>query len=258
MKKLMIAAAVSALSAGVFAGACDDTTVEVCRAWDVSMKLKSFGPKKTTCKSSSECEDVKSNGYYLDDASHKIKGYLWICDYACGNDFNVVLWDDKNNKVIIPVAYEAVNFDEVYVYGKKATKVAGTISFAGADLQGNDTIDVVASGMKGKLVRGKDEEDCYIKSLSGYVAGKLAWIPPTSTTGGSKGGLCEEPVEPEECPIEAVILDYCSACCFDSWCDVEDAAPEMLPTVGTWKMKYNKNVSKGKKAISQLVPGYAL
>ena len=228
MKKLMIAAAVSALSAGVFAGACDDTTVEVCRAWDVSMKLKSFGPKKTTCKSSSACEDVKSNGYYLDDASRKIKGYLWICDYACGNDFNVVLWDDKNNKVIIPVAYEAVNFDEVYVYGKKATKVAGTIAFAGADLQGNDTIDVVASGMKGKLVRG------------------------------SKCGLCEEPVEPEECLIEAVILDYCSACCFDSWCDVEDAAPEMLPTVGTWKMKYNKNVSKGKKPISQLVPGYAL
>ena len=259
MKKLMIAAAISALTAGVFAGACDDTEVQVCRAWDVSMKLKSFGPKKTTCKGTSACEDVKTTGYYLDDASRTIKGYLWICEYECGKAFNVVLWDSKNKKVIIPVAYEAVEFaNEVWVYGKKATKVAGTLEFAGSDLFGNETIDVVASGLNGKLVRGTAEEDCYIKSLSGYVAGNLAWIHPSTSTGGSSGGLCEEPVDPEECPSDANILEYCDACCFDGWCEVENAAPDMLPTVGTWKMKYNKTVSKGKKSISQLVPAYAL
>jgi len=255
MKKLMIAAAVAALATGVFADACEDSPTS-CRAWDVSMKLKSFGPKKTTCKS--ECDE---KAFYLDDASRKIKGYLWICEYECGKSFNVVLWDEKNKQVIIPVSYDAVDFEEVYVYGKKATKVAGTLVFDGADLDGNSTIAVTASGLNGKFVRGTQDDDCYVKSLSGYVAGALAYIPPTlKTTGGSKGGLCDDGEAPVVCEDGDVkILTYCEACCFTSWCDEDlNSADDMLPTVGTWKMKYNKNVSKGKKSITQLVPAYAL
>ena len=259
----MIGAAVAAMTVGAFAGACSDPEeVSVCRAWDVSMSLKSFGPKKTTCKIAAEsaCDDpTVESVYYLDNANRKIKGYLWICEYECGKAFNVVLWDSKNDKVIIPVSYEAVDFEDVFVYGKKATKVAGTLQFVGTDLEGNDTIEVTASGLNGKMVRGKEDTDCYVKSLSGYVAGKLAFIPPTvKTKGGSKGGLCEDPVEPEPCEEGNVkILPLCDACCFEGWCDAEDAE-SMLPTVGTWKMKYNKKVSKGNKAISSLVPQYAL
>ena len=262
MKKLMIAAAVAAMTAGAFADACSETpAAEVCRAWDVSMSLKSFGPKKTTCKIEGDvCDDPEvSTVYYLDNVTRKIQGYLWVCEYECGKDFNVCLWDKKNGLAIIPVAYDAVAFDEVYVYGKKADKVAGTLAFAGTDLLGNDTIDVTASGVNGKMVRGYEDTDCYVKSLSGYVAGKLAYIPPTAVTiAGSKGGLCEDPEDVVICEeYTAKILPLCDACCFEGWCDAEDADP-MLPTVGTWKMKYNKSVSKGNKAISQLVPAYAL
>lgn len=237
MKKLMIAAAVAALTVGAFADACSDPDVfEVCRAWDVSMSLKSFGPKKTTCKIQGDvCDDPEvSTVYYLDNVTRKIQGYLWVCEYECGKDFNVCLWDKKNSLAIIPVAYDAVAFDEVYVYGKKADKVAGTLSFVGADLLGNDTIDVTASGVNGKMVRGYEDTDCYVKSLSGYVAGKLAYIPPTSVTiGGSKGGLCEDPEPVVVCEeYTAKILPLCDACCFEGWCDAEDADP-MLPTVGT-------------------------
>jgi len=263
MKKLMIGAAVAAMTVGAFAAACvDPEEAAVCRAWDVSMSLKSFGPKKTSCtiKAESACDDdSKEVVYYLDNATRKIKGYLWICEYECGKDFNVVLWDKKHDKVIIPVAYDAVSFDEVFVYGKKATKVAGTLAFAGTDLAGNETIDVTASGVNGKMVRGKEDTDCYVKSLSGYVAGKLAYIPAEGkSSGGSKGGLCEDPVEPEPCEeTTAKILPLCDACCFEGWCDAEDAE-SMLPTVGTWKMKYNKSVSKGNKTIASIVPAYAL
>lgn len=263
MKKIMIAAAVAAMTAGAFAGACDDPEVVLgCKAWDVKMSLKTLGPKKITCKVAAEsaCDDpTTSVAYYLDNVTRKAKGYLWICEYECGKDYNVVLWDEKNKKALIPLAYEAVNFDEVYVYGKKATTVAGTIQFTGADLDGADAIDVTASGVNGKLVRGSAEEDCYIKSLSGYAAGKIAYIKPASrTVGGSKGGLCEEPVIEEVCDeYLAKILPLCDACCFDGWCDADDAE-DMVPAVGTWSMKYNKKVSKGKTPMSKLAPAYAL
>ena len=259
MKKLMIGAAVAALTVGAFADACSDSP-NVCRAWDISMSLKSFTPKKTTCKGAdaSVCDDA-STIYYLDKGSRKIKGYLWVCEYECGKDFNIVLWDSKHEKVIIPVAYDAVAADDIWAYGKKADKVAGTLTIEGANLAGEDTIAVKASGVSGKMVRGKADEDCYIKSLSGHVTGDLAWYAPNVRGRVSRGGLCEEPVV-EECEeVTVKILTLCDACCFTNWCDddVTDA-PEMLPTVGTWKMKYNKKVSKGDRPISSLVPAYAL
>ena len=251
----MIGAAVAAMTVGAFADACSDVD-PTCRAWDVSMSLKTFGPKKTSCRVS-ECDD-KSTVYYLDNATRKIKGYLWICEYECAKPFNVVLWDKKNAMAIIPVAYEAVDFTEVYVYGKKANKVAGTLEFVGQDLAGNDTIEVTASGLNGKMVRGSQDSDCYVKSLSGYVAGKLAYIPPADKVVSKKAGLCEDP-EPVVCEeYAAKILPLCDACCFEDWCSVDNDADALLPTVGTWKMKYNKSVSKGNKAISALVPAYAL
>ncbi len=265
MKKLMIAAAVAAMTAGAFADACSDPEeVSLCRAWDVNMSLKSLCPKKTTCKVAAEspCDDPTSDVvYYLDNCTRKIKGYLWVCEYECGKEFNVCLWDSKNKIAIIPVTYDAVNFDEVYVYGKKANKVAGTITFEGADLEGNDTIAVTASGLNGKMVRGAADDDCYVKSLSGYATGLLAYLKPGAKTvvTSSKGGLCDDPEEVVEVCDEylAKILPLCDACCFEGWCEADDAE-DMLPTVGTWSMKYNKKVSKGNKTISSLVPAYAL
>ena len=259
MKKLMICAAVAALSVGAFAEACSDVA-DVCRAWDISMSLKSFKAKKTSCKASDAtvCDDA-SDIYYLDNGSRKIKGYLWVCEYECGKAFNIVLWDSKHKKVVIPVSYDAVEADDIWAYGKKATKVAGTLVIEGTNLEGEDTIAVTASGVSGKMVRGKADEDCYVKSLSGHVTGNLAWYEPTVRGKVSKGGLCEEPVEEVCADTTAKILSLCDACCFTNWCDEDvQEAPEMLPTVGTWKMKYNKSVSKGNKTIAQLVPAYAL
>jgi hypothetical protein len=258
MKKLIIGAAVAAMAVGAFAAVCEDGPAR-CYAWDVKMSLKSLQTKKIKCTPTADsCSD--DTVYYMDNVTRKLEGYLWQCEYSC-DTFNVALWDKKNKLAVI--AYSAdpqtATADPVVIYGKKATKVAGTIAFAGTDAVGEDGIDVLASGINGKMVRGTQDDDCYIKSLSGHAAGKLAYLRPASVTvsSGSRG-LCEDPT-PIVCEeFYGKLLNFCDACCFTSWCDVDDWT-EMVPAVGTWSMKYNKKVSAGKKgSIGNLIPNYAL
>ena len=271
MKKLMIAAATAAMVGGAFASPCvdPDEPVAQCRAWDLKMTLKSLGPKKASCvtKAENPCEDdVKGMVYFMDNVTRKLTGYLWICDYTCGSDANIVLWDAKNKVAPIAFTEEAISLENLVAYGKKATKVAGMIEFAGDDSGAGvyareQALEVVAAGVNGKMVRGVDDEDCYVKSLSGNACGLITFIPPAAKVyvNSTKGGLCVDPEEEIEiCDEYGVkLLPFCEACCFEGWCDVDDWT-EMVPAVGTWSMKYNKKVSKGDKTIRQLAPAYAL
>lgn len=258
-------AAAAMLSFGGFSASCYDLETSVCRAWDVKLTLKTLAPSKIKCveAANSVCEDsTTTTAYYMDDAKRTLKGYLWICDYACDDEpvFNCVLWDEKNKCSVIAYSAEpqTVSASEVYAYGKKADKIAGTIEFTGLDAFGEDAINVTASGIKGKFSRGRTSEDGYIKSLTGYACGTLKYVKPDSVVVYSTGSLCEEPAVLEACDCEnAKLIPFCEACCFTSWCDAEEA-PDMVPAVGTWSMKYNKKVSTGKKSMRELVPGYAL
>ena len=262
MKKLMIGAAVAAITVGAFAGACDET-VKACAAWDVKFNLKTLTPKKTNC-GKDVCGEDLGTVYYLDSASRKIEGYLWACEYDCAesSDYNVTLWDKKNKKAVI--AYDpsapqqiAVPGDDILVYGKKATKVAGTFEFAGTDDVGDDAFEVTAAGINGKF--HKDSDKCYIKSLSGYAAGKVKLYLPSVTAKGKAGTLCDDPEPCEEPELNIRVALFCDACCWSTWCDDTYAYEESLvPAAGTWSMKYNKKVSKGTKSMSALVPAYAL
>ena len=263
MKKLIIGAAVATIATGAFAAACSE--VKDCAAWDVKFNLKTLTPKKTNCGKDA-CGESLGSVYYLDSTSRKIEGYMWACDYDCeeSSDYFITLWDKKNKKAV--VAYSAadpqtvpVPGDDILVYGKKATKVAGTFVFEGLmDDVGDEAFNITAAGINGKFQKG---DKCYIKSLSGYAAGKVKlYLPNAKTAKASKGTLCEDPEEPIECE-EAVIraATFCTACCWETWCNEEYAYDETLvPAAGTWSMKYNKKVSKGTKSMSQLVPSYAL
>lgn len=280
MKKLMIGAAVAAIAMGASAGACSQGS-DGCIAWDVSMSLKSITPKKVACLASQDPSDPCAETdpvYYMDNITRKIKGYLWVCDYTCSSDMGLVLWDAKSK---IPVVIyrpidasdaQTANFDYVYVYGKKANKVAGTIQFAGE--MNNPTkddptavvgIDVTASGINGKFQRGKADDDCYVKSLSGYAAGMIhcATKQETVKTEKIKGGLCDDPIDSvkiicEETP--GVVFLWCDACCFDSYCEDPSILESITdaPATGTWSMKYNKSLSKGHTPITSKIPSYAL
>jgi hypothetical protein len=263
MKKLMIGAAVAAITVGAFAATCSETTTE-CAAWDLKFNLKTLTPKKTNCGKDA-CGESLGSVYYLDNTSRKIEGYMWACEYDCeeSDEYFVTLWDKKNKKAVVAYSADAqavpVPVDDLLVYGKKANKVAGTFVFEGlVDDVGDEAFNMTAAAVNGKFQKG---DKCYIKSLSGYAAGKVKlYLPTVKAAGGSKGTLCEDPVEPEPC--EDVLLraaTFCGACCWETWCDEEyDYGETLVPAAGTWSMKYNKKVSKGTKSMSALVPQYAL
>ena len=261
MKKLMIGAAIAAMAAGAYADACSDPEeVAKCYAWDVKMTLKTLGPKKLKCTYSGECSDTKGMVYYMDNVTRKLAGYFWLCEYSC-DSLNVTLWDAKNKKAVVAYSDDPQTADAsaLVVYGKKATKVAGAIEIEGVDDVGNDGLAATAAGINGKMVRGTQNDDCYVKSLSGYVAGKIAYIRPGSVTVTRVTSLCEEVVEEEDCSTLAKLIPFCDACCFEGWCTDDYDWDDLVPATGTWSMKYNKKVSAGKKGtIRGLVPGYAL
>ena len=269
MKKLMIGAAVAAITVGAFADICNEGKVG-CIAWDVKMNLKSITPKKLACTNKADPCDEGEPVYYMDNITRKIKGYLWICDYACGEDMNLVLWDTKKIPLVIwrgTGEEQKVNFDNVYVYGKKANKVAGTINFAGEmdNENGTEGINVTAAGVNGKFVRGISDDDCYVKSLSGHAAGTIncAVVEQTVKVKKEQGNLCEDPIDEREVICDEIpgsVFTWCDACCFDGYCD-EDASLvqiDQAPAVGTWSMKYNKKLSKGHTPITSFIPSYAL
>ncbi len=264
MKKLMIGAAVVALATGAFAS-CSDA-VGKCVAWDLSLNLKSLDAKKLSCKS--VCGD-KSTLYYLDNATRKLKGFLWACDYSCdsGEPLFVVLWDSKKKIPVIPAppvgvydfATVDVTFADWLVYGKKASKVAGEFKLL------SDDIDVDVAGLNGSIKTGCN--DCYIKSLSGQAAGKINVGAKYGIVETTPGGLCGDHVVEvcEDDDAEILYVTLCEICCgFNGWCDDGAVLPlsdldNMVPAYGSWKMKYNKKMSNTEqKAIWNYVPGYAL
>ena len=266
MKKIMIAAALAAMTVGAFADACSDAPdLTQCRAWDLTLKLKTVCPKKAKCGKDA-CGENVGDVYFLEKCTRSLKGYLWVCDYTCAEPFNIVLWDKKNKRGVIVYdpsgaqTIEANSENPFIVYGKKAKYVAGALDISGNDITGEEAINVVAAGVGGKLSRNDDSEGCYIKSLSGYAAGKLAFIKKADFGSTTVSTLCGEEVIESECD-ELVVkgLDLCGACCWTTWCsDDSEEADVMQPACGTWKMKYNKKVSKGTKSMASLVPAYAL
>lgn len=276
MKKLIIGAAVAAISIGAFAS-CDDNSAD-CVAWDLSLSLKSLDAKKLSCKNT--CGD-KGTVYYLDNGTRKLKGYVWVCGDPCSDDsVYVVLWDTKKKIPVIAapprgnyadLATFTVGWQDFIIYGKKGNKVAGSFDIVDPD---GENINVKASGLNGSLKLGCS--DCYVKSLSGQAAGDIAlgnkWTYIEDT---SVGGLCgDKPVVTCDDPValDVYYLTLCDVCCgFEGWCNeigndqgdiktVESDLNGMVPAYGSWKIKYNKKMSKNSnvKSIWDYIPGYAL
>ena len=258
----------AAIASLAFAGYADCNTcgtepTPVCRAWTIELNLQTLGAKKTTCKTSGAnlCDTTgaqSSNIFYLDDQTRKLKGLIWVCEYQCSDtpQFNCVIWDSTYKCSIIsydPEAVQQVSASDLYVYGKKGNRVVGTFELAGKDSSGEDALAVVASGIKGYLARPIDGTDCFIKSLSGTVAGKIKYIKPYSLQSTSNL-CCGYETTTEE--FVAKLFPFCSVCAATSWCEADDA-PDMVPCVGTWKMKYNGKIAFGTKSVAELVPSYA-
>ena len=262
MKKLCIMTAIAGMCSSMFAGPCSEVyETPRCYLWDVTMTLKTTAPKAAKCGTtrSSVCYDeVAEPTYYLDSTTRKIKGYIWSCEYSC-EEWNIVLWDEKNKVALIPLDVDGTNqttvaAEDALVYGKKANKACASFAIS------SDAIEVMACGMNGKLTR-KDGNDCYVKSLSGVVCGNIAYVKANTfkTVVSRSNSLCKDTVvDLYGDEFAAKCFTWCDCCCFNNWCEDGDEAPDMVPCEGTWKMKFNKKLAEGKRgSIYNLVPAYA-
>lgn len=256
MKKLMVAAVATAMTAGAFATVCDDEVLDTCIAYDMTLKLKTLGAKKMVCKvDGGVCDDViKEKVYFLDNVTRSFKGYVWSCDYACGGEFNIVLWDKKNVGEALAIGdADTLDFfsENCFRYSKKANKVA-----IATDIE-TDTAALKIAGVNGSFKAAVDSDYNFVKSISGYAAGVIKVVNPDAQVVVVKGGLCDDDViEPCDDP-EILIVEICE--CFENYC--KDATPDtdfMVPAAGTWSLKYNKKVSSGKAGtMRSLCPAWA-
>lgn len=269
MKKLMIAAATAAMVGGAFASLCDDEPAAAagCAVYNVKFTLKTLDAKLVKVKGRTPiCDDptVDQNCVYLDNATRKIDGIIWDCDASCGTlneeEMKVALWEAKSKMGI----GELLAFDEddgytandlpfslINRYGKKAEKVqaiwelgGGTNDTESAGLLLNDKAMYAEGTDQGKvsLVAAGfgtfNAKQGIVKSISGNAVGFFT-SPLTQ-----KYATCEGPY----------VADLCTE--FASWC-TDGVEADTLAASGTWSVKYNASLSKGKKRLGQIVPAYA-
>ena len=134
MKKLMIATAAIALgTSGVYAteGCCGvaASESETCKAnvYEVKMSLKTLVTKKVT---KNGCV-----GYYMDQGTRTINGYIWTCCDPCANldnteDYQITLWEKAAQVGIINgVGTGSASSDTKYTVSFQYTVGAGTTKF---------------------------------------------------------------------------------------------------------------------------------
>ena len=265
MKKLMIAAAAAAMVGGAFASLCDDEpAVAGCAVYNVKFTLKTLDAKLFKTKGTTgDCSSTPGlKCVYLDNATRTIDGIIWDCDASCGtlniNAMKVALWEaksktgigerlalvdsgdvDSNNNPIMVYEADDLPFGLIERYGNKAQKVQAAWELTDLDqCSGTNVLGTVTLAAAG--FGTFDAKKAIVKSISGNAVGMFT-APLTQKYAGA---TCGEPL----------VADLCTD--FDNWCD-DGIAMSALVASGTWSVKYNASLSKGKKRLGQIVPTYA-
>jgi hypothetical protein len=281
MKKLMIGAAVAALTFGVSAkDLCSiDEEGDSCQAYNLKVTLKTLTPKTVHCKDS-ECKTGAGCISYYKNGKRTFKGIVWMCKSDCSfNDAKLILWrTDKGHQAVVGEPLTVVDTDsdgkvdsytawdfmgdnlaEAWRYEKKANKVSLTWEIPDdtqeqiwdkkndawtnevEDNQG-DSAELSKYGLKFAGLGSYDTKNGRVKNVSGNVAG---WVTgdPTIETCDFHYAYVADP------------CDYFNKLCEDA---VDGQGDEHLAAYGTWSLKYSKKVSGGTKSIAGYVPNYAL
>ena len=244
MKKLMILAAVAAVSVGAFASLCDDDPAKAagCLVYNVKFALKAPATKCLTAK----CAGTSTAVGYLELASRKYVGLLWACTNTCdalNEGIKFTLWDSKAQKEVVPFSAASTNATTTFKiadrFSKKATKVE-----AFWDVQG-DTDDVDES-IKALYAAGFgtfNTKTGIATSISGYAVGMI--VPESADT---KCSSCD----PQVCT-------FCDD--FEAWGDSTGNTYSLnnegaVAAYGTWSIKYNASLAKGSKTVATIVKSY--
>lgn len=241
MKKLMIAAAAVAMTAGAFA-ACSwvapDPVILGDSAWAYKWKFSG----KTTKAVATDCVNSPVNVKYITrtSTSLKIEGWSLYCDPACGDfeamEADEIFWQNKPAKVGFSDA-SGVTLEVANVIGKKGKEYEAAGSATFEDYTGIYAYDLVFAGL-GKY----DAKNARVASIKGNFAG-IAAAPQM------KAG------KDTDCVIAPTVISKVWECCGCPTLDADSVA------FGKWSVKYNKSIAKkygnNKLTYKSLWPSWA-
>lgn len=250
MKKLMIAAAAAAMTAGAFAGICDeDKVLAGCLAYDLKVVLKTPVPKTIKCSEKDMCSSDKFCVTYATLGKKTLNGFLWACEYDCTDygtldGFSFALWEKATKTPYVTVTSgKDQNFGSIAFkrFGKKATDVEVYFDIQDdyACNENNAALDLRLAGV-GKWDKKKE----YMKSASGYAVGVRSFCD--AETDNYK----------YECGMDgALFVDLCDE--FTTWCTDGTQYTDTI-AYGTWTLKVNTKAMKSGKGYANYIPNYCI
>ena len=249
MKKLMIACAVAALTAGAFAAGCGDdeepavTTVNQVYKATFSGKTTKGVPGKDVTTSVLCGDDQTTEGCVVRvPATLKIQGWYVLCNVTCGTILEVAnaparqaFWQTKPYKADIPDS--ATAFSLINVIGKKGKDAEAAGTFTGTVTYAADATWSLGDGLafaglgKTKLKSGTL---AYFPSFSGNFVGEpvASWY--------IKGNTCAQTHVWDPCTMTV----NC------------DETPNTV-AFGKWTMKYDASATKKAATKNPSYPSYA-
>lgn len=242
MKKLIVAVFAASMMSSVFADA---------QAYEMQITVKTTSSVPGHAKMvSCDCR-TDTNDLYRAQKTMKIKGLIWGCD--CGtltkgipytsstNAYGCFFWNETTRKPLnLKLSWQIANR-----IGAKATDMEATWYLMSNESETNHPSFFLMGSGFGKLKDTSTKDPCrlvtsIVNSLNGNCAG---WMTPGSivTTKATAGtcSWCEKVAGTEEQVAVARGWGLCSDCEDGTGSDLEGSA-----AFGTWKIKFNKKVSK--------------
>lgn len=250
MKKLMIACAVAALTAGAFAAGCGDDE-EPTPADPVNQVYKVTFSGKTTkgvpgkdVVTSVMCgDDITADGCVVRvPATFKVQGWYVLCNITCGTILDVfnapqkqAFWQTKPYKG--DIADSATVFSLINVIGKKGKEAEAAGTFTGTVTYAENATWSLGDGLAfaglGKT-KVKSGTWAYFPSFSGNFVGTpvASWY--------IKGKTCEQTHVWEPCTMTVDCENIPNTVAF-----------------GKWTMKYDASATKKAATKNPSTPSYA-
>ena len=228
MKKLMIAAAAAAMIGGAFADG-------VAQVYDFTATLKT-----TQCSGKSAKDVCGDTVYYRAQVTKKLYGKFWGCGckvIACPANYGLPYEEDQGYmfwlSTKVPGAFHGaeMNWSILQRLGKKGENVEGAFDITLKDCDDEEVAVLYGAGYGTAKINCADEDQSYIKSMSGSIVGTWDASSDVIATGCAYCG------DTANCEV----FDFCECLAADG---------DTAAVFGTFTLKYNasqtKSVNNGK------------
>ena len=232
MKKLMIAAAAAAMVGGAYA-ACEPEEIEVARVYQVQFNVYTTkGVAIGGIQTGSVCDPETSCVVMRGRDKTVLRGYIYICDNPCEvTDYAAAFADVRRYALFEDAAFE---WDFVNVIGSKSTDAECAWTFTGTAAYNETQVQGYDLRGAGYATFNKSTEG-FFDNFGGYFAGIASASYDLSQKDASKTDCVCAPSQVLKCDDTIEFVD------------------QNTVAFGSWKMKYNANVTKAYLAGGETV-----